>query len=63
MDTLKITTETTETETNGHLYFLYKRLYINEIQHLESFCTRDNCLEKGTKCVIFLPLEGLKRHV
>ena len=43
--------------------FLSKRLYINKIQHFESFCTRDNCLEKGTKCVIFLPLEGLKRHV
>ena len=38
-------------------------LYINEIQHLESFCTRDSCLENSTKCVIFLPLEGLKRHV
>ena len=63
MDTLKITTETTETETSGHLYFLYKRLYINEIQHFKSFCTRDSCLEKGTKCVIILPLEGLKRHV
>ena len=24
MDTLKITTETTETETNGHLYFCLK---------------------------------------
>ena len=38
-------------------------LYINEIQHLESFCTRDSCLENSTKCVIFLPLDGLKRHV
>ena len=38
-------------------------LYINKIQNLESFWTRDSCLEKGTKYVIFLPLEGLKRHV
>ena len=43
--------------------FLSKRLYINKIQHFESFCTRDSCLENSTKYVIFLPLEGLKRHV
>ena len=37
-----------------------KKLYINEIQNFKCFCTRDGCLEKGTKCVIILLLKASK---